>query len=104
LTCFFYPFCESLQKINDELIEFDRITDKILSENRIVTNIYLRNIYIKFIEKNCSIMRESLHSLNTQLKSSKFDRQFFVLESQVVYKKSLENILDFINLVKVSII
>jgi len=102
LTCFFYPFCDSLQKINDELIEFDRITEKILSENRVVTNIYLRNIYSKFIEKNCSFMRESLHSLNTQLQSSKFNRQFFISESQTVFKKSLENILDFINLVKVT--
>jgi len=102
LTCFFYPFCDSLQKINDDMIEFDRITEKILAENRVVTNIYLRNIYSKFIEKNCSFVRESLYSLNSQLQSSKFNRQFFISESQTVFKKSMENILDFISLVKVT--
>jgi hypothetical protein len=102
LTCFFYPFCDSLQKINDDMIEFDRITEKILAENRVVTNIYLRNIYSKFIERNCFFVRESLHSLNSQLQSSKFNRQFFISESQTVFKKSMENILDFISLVKVT--
>jgi hypothetical protein len=102
LTCFFYPFCDSLQKKNDDMIEFDRITEKILAENRVVTNIYLRNIYSKFIERNCSFVRESLHSLNSQLQSSKFNRQFFISESQTVFKKSMENILDFISLVKVT--
>lgn len=103
LTCFFYPFCESLQRINDDLIDFDKLTEKILSENKIVTNVYLRNIYSKFLERNCSLIRESLISLKSQVESNKFNKQSFISESQSVYKKSLDNILEFINVVKVKI-
>jgi len=101
LICFFYPFCEHLQKINDELIEFDNLTERIVSENRHVTNIYLRNMYSKFLEKNCAFMKESLLSVNSQLQTNKFNKQYFIVESQQIYKKSLDSILDFINIIKV---
>ena len=101
LTCFLYPFCENLQKINDDSLQFDELTDKIICENRAVTNIYLRNIYLIFLEKNCNFIRDSLNKVNSQLQSNKFSKQYFINEAQNLYKKSLDSILDFTNLLKV---
>lgn len=101
LTCFFYPFCESLQKINDEFLQFDLLTEKIVLENRSVTNAFLRNMFSIFLQKNCNFMRDSLNMVNSQLQSNKFSKQFFINESQILYKKSLDTILEFINLLKV---
>lgn len=46
-------------------------------------------------------MRDSLNMVNSQLQSNKFSKQFFINESQILYKKSLDTILEFINLLKV---
>lgn len=101
LSCFFSQFCDCLQKINDENIQFDQITEKIVSENKVVTNAYLRNSYSKFLETNCSFLKDSLGSIVTNA-SYKFNKQAFITEANQVFKKSLESILEFINLLKVT--
>ena len=103
LTCFFYPFCENLQKINDENIQFQDLTDKLIADNRILTNLFLKNIYSRFLEKNCIFTKDALNSVLHQLQTNKFSKQIFVSEAQVLYKKSFDSILDFYNTLKVKL-
>ncbi len=50
LSCFYYPFCEALQKINcNKIIKNGIIAQKILTYNEKILNNYLKNFFLNYI-------------------------------------------------------
>jgi len=95
LISFYYPFCEVLEKINDELITKQELTEKISVNNSVLVNYYIKSYYKKFVTKVSNLFASSF--------KEKFNREIFQNDINTIYSKILVLVIENIAVFKVSI-
>jgi len=93
LISFYYPFCEVLDKINDELITKQELTEKISVNNSVLVNHYIISFYKVFVTKVSNLFASS--------NKDKYSKEIFQSEATTLYNKILTLIIENISLFKV---
>ena len=74
LSSFYYPFCESLQKIDNKNMNMDILSEKILKYNEKIINNYLKNYYLNYVLDVAKLFSQTIskifNNLNQNLKNS----------------------------------
>jgi hypothetical protein len=113
LTSFYYPFCEVMQKLNDENLNSKSFESSVLENNTKLTEIYLSNLHSKFIIKVCETIsngvinvREGINSNTNQFEDTKsyhsanFNKIKLNNEAMLTFNKVTHILVDFIAQVK----
>lgn len=93
LISFYYPFCQVLDKINDELITKQELTEKISVNNSVLVNHYIISFYKVFVTKVSNLFASS--------NKDKYSKEIFQSEATTLYNKILTLIIENISLFKV---
>ena len=93
LISFYYPFCEVMDKINDELITKQELTEKISVNNSVLVNHYIISFYKVFVTKVSNLFASS--------NKDKYSKEIFQSEATTLYNKILTLIIENISLFKV---
>jgi len=74
LSCFYYPFCEAMNKIETKSISAALLSQKILNNNERILNNYLKNFYLNYVLDIARLFGETIknifNNLNNNLKQN----------------------------------
>ena len=93
LISFYYPFAEVLDKINDELITKQELTEKISVNNSVLVNYYIKSFYKVFVTKVSNLFAAS--------GKDKYKRENYQNEANGLYSRILVLIIDNVTVFKV---